>query len=345
MKKYVSFEEICNHKDNFKTSSLRLVPGVIYKSGISGNHSAEVLSKLMGVGNTGGMRSKNTVNKNTAYVVINITHGNNNWEDSVDYKNYEVIYYGDNAKGINLFDTKHKGNLKLKFLFENIHSPEKQFPLFLFERDDDCVNRDFKYIGLVIPSRAFDGLTVVKDSVNGVIIENYKAKLVLTRDEVDFRWINDLIEGIKPLESSFCPVQWKSAILNDDFGYINELIITGKENWKQESVIESKLEGKKKKIYTTKYERNPELRKKAIKLHGTVCVVCGFDFEKVYGEIGREFIEVHHKKPLYELDEEVKVNPKEDLICVCSNCHRMLHRRRDEVLDVAELKKLVNRNK
>jgi 5-methylcytosine-specific restriction protein A len=56
------------------------------------------------------------------------------------------------------------------------------------------------------------------------------------------------------------------------------------------------------------------------------CKVCGFDFLKVYGELGRGYIEAHHIKPLATLkpDETVRV---QDLLPVCSNCHRMLHRR------------------
>jgi predicted HNH restriction endonuclease len=56
------------------------------------------------------------------------------------------------------------------------------------------------------------------------------------------------------------------------------------------------------------------------------CSVCGFDFEEVYGEIGRDFIEAHHTKPVANLEENERVTVK-DLLPVCSNCHRMLHRR------------------
>lgn len=101
------------------------------------------------------------------------------------------------------------------------------------------------------------------------------------------------------------------------------------------------LEGKKVKIYTTKYERDPANRKEAIKLHGTRCMVCDFDFEEVYGELGKDFIEVHHTKPLYSLEHEVEVNPKEDLVCLCSNCHRMIHRNKNKIMSVEELKKLM----
>ncbi|MEQ6377443.1 HNH endonuclease [Bacillaceae bacterium S4-13-58] len=57
------------------------------------------------------------------------------------------------------------------------------------------------------------------------------------------------------------------------------------------------------------------------------CEVCGFDFELFYGEIGQGFIEGHHIVPVSELKEgdQTKVS---DIVMVCSNCHRMLHRKR-----------------
>lgn len=74
-------------------------------------------------------------------------------------------------------------------------------------------------------------------------------------------------------------------------------------------------------------------------------MVCGFNFEAVYGDIGRDYIEVHHVKPLSSLDEEVEIDPQNDLVCLCSNCHRMIHRRCDSILSVSELKALVKINK
>lgn len=106
-------------------------------------------------------------------------------------------------------------------------------------------------------------------------------------------------------------------------------------------VIDKHLEGRVVKYYTTKYERSRANRDSAIQIHGLTCMVCGFNFEAVYGDIGRDYIEVHHVKPLYSLDEEVKIDPQNDLVCLCSNCHRMIHRRCDSILSVSELKKLI----
>ncbi|MDR2578233.1 MAG: HNH endonuclease [Chitinispirillales bacterium] len=69
-------------------------------------------------------------------------------------------------------------------------------------------------------------------------------------------------------------------------------------------------------------KRSAEARQKCLDIHGYVCKICGFDFEKVYGNIGKGFIEVHHLESVKTLTE---TNPKTDLMPVCSNCHSMLH--------------------
>jgi len=61
----------------------------------------------------------------------------------------------------------------------------------------------------------------------------------------------------------------------------------------------------------------------------------------VYGELGKGFIEIHHIKPLYSLNEEVEVNPQTDLLPLCPNCHRMIHRKRDKIMSVEELRKII----
>ena len=96
---------------------------------------------------------------------------------------------------------------------------------------------------------------------------------------------------------------------------------------------------------TTRYERSSKNRDATIRIHGTVCQGCGFDFEKTYGEIGRRYIEVHHIKPLSEGEGSIGVNADTDLICVCANCHRMIHRRKDSVLSLYKLKDLLLVNK
>jgi predicted HNH restriction endonuclease len=65
------------------------------------------------------------------------------------------------------------------------------------------------------------------------------------------------------------------------------------------------------------------------------------DFQSVYGRIGADFIEAHHIKPISTLHEDGENTQVEDLAMVCSNCHRMLHRRRPW-LERHELKQLLD---
>ena len=93
-------------------------------------------------------------------------------------------------------------------------------------------------------------------------------------------------------------------------------------------------------------ERNPKLIQRAKELYKTkygklTCQVCGFDFEEEYGEIGKDYIEGHHTKPVSEMMDGEQSKP-EDIAMVCANCHRMLHRRRPW-LTIDELSKLKNK--
>lgn len=109
--------------------------------------------------------------------------------------------------------------------------------------------------------------------------------------------------------------------------------------------METSAEGVKISYYTNRYERSPQNRVAAIKVHGTTCAICGFDFEKAYGARGKGYIEVHHIHPLSEQQQEVEINPETDLICVCANCHRIIHRRQHDTLSPEALKKIVDRRK
>jgi len=72
------------------------------------------------------------------------------------------------------------------------------------------------------------------------------------------------------------------------------------------------------------------------------CCICKFDFAARYGKIGEGFIEGHHTKPLADLTRETKTRV-EDIALVCSNCHRMLHRKRPWLTIAAMSSLLVKR--
>lgn len=92
-------------------------------------------------------------------------------------------------------------------------------------------------------------------------------------------------------------------------------------------------EGKLKERLHLARERNAELvyraKEEALRLNDCLsCMCCGFNFFEKYGELGKGYIEAHHTKPVSELHEDGEITKAEDLALVCSNCHRMLHRRR-----------------
>lgn len=94
------------------------------------------------------------------------------------------------------------------------------------------------------------------------------------------------------------------------------------------STPETLYEGSVRQISVNAYERNPVARRSCVAYYGTKCVVCGFDFEVVYGDLGAGFIHIHHLRELSKIGAEYQVDPIRDLRPVCANCHAMLHRRR-----------------
>lgn len=101
------------------------------------------------------------------------------------------------------------------------------------------------------------------------------------------------------------------------------------------------VEGEKKKRLVSYYERIPVLRLKAIEIHGLACKVCTTNFEEKYGEHGKDYIEVHHIVPLAQRIRPESIDPRTDFTVLCSNCHRMIHRKRNSPLTVDELKLIV----
>lgn len=101
------------------------------------------------------------------------------------------------------------------------------------------------------------------------------------------------------------------------------------------------LEGTIKNISVNAYERNPAARQKCIAHYGAICFICGIDFEKFYGELGKGYIHVHHLVALSEIGAEYQIDPIKDLRPVCPNCHAMLHRRKP-AFTVDELSAIVH---
>lgn len=120
-------------------------------------------------------------------------------------------------------------------------------------------------------------------------------------------------------------------------------LVNKKEVSYPDEIGESVFEGAQTTVIVNKYERNKSARATCIKFHGHNCSVCRLNFEEKFGSIGKDFIHVHHVKPISSIGHEYKLDPIKDLIPVCPNCHAMLHRE-DPPLTIEKLKNILNDN-
>jgi len=187
----------------------------------------------------------------------------------------------------------------------------------------------------------------------------FVAKIInidLSRDEnpIDIEIIKDLKESyFKPEENGFLDLLKKVNKLgqngaiykfskNDNPEDLFRKLMEDEDIKLPEEIKEDGIyEGAKKQITVNIYERDSKARQLCIEKYGYSCFVCNFDFEKNYGEVGKNFIHVHHLKPLSEIRETYKVNPIEDLRPVCPNCHAMLHKR-NPAYTINELKDILS---
>ena len=135
--------------------------------------------------------------------------------------------------------------------------------------------------------------------------------------------------SIPPPIASKIERKWAQILGTNDLGFSDE-----------DAGLESIHEGAVRRITVNAYERSSRARQACLAHHGYCCSVCDVLLEDIYGERGRNFIQVHHKKPLRQLKKRYKVDPIKDLIPVCPNCHAILHRG-GKVLTVGEARRLL----
>lgn len=191
-------------------------------------------------------------------------------------------------------------------------------------------------------------------------VRNLKSHNTLTRDNLatyhDGRYeitpygknyLNDNMDTIMYLFSN-----------NFDYDDINVSLRKIEENkGKKIEVFDENVlvyEGVKSSKKTTIYNRSKELRDFAIQYYmsssGNIpCVCCSFDFEKFYGDLGKGFIEMHHVKPVFKYEnddmEKTLFDAVKNIVPVCSNCHRMIHRNRKEPISVEILVEKIKNQK
>lgn len=189
------------------------------------------------------------------------------------------------------------------------------------------------------PKSTIDDSQFVIKGDNYINYGNYMELELLNKlddDQLDLEFLQD--NGLKG------NIQGSMSLKEPLKSYIQKVLKTNILNLDNELENIEYLECKAYVQYGIKYERNQALRNKAIKLHGTICKVCGFDFKAKYGKLGEDFIEIHHLKPMFSLKKEVRVDPLKDLVPLCSNCHKMIHRNAKQPLTIKELTEIVNHN-
>ena len=102
-------------------------------------------------------------------------------------------------------------------------------------------------------------------------------------------------------------------------------------------------EGRRKLITHLRAERAPDTRRKVLAArrdsHGQLaCDACDVDLAGAYGADKSEVVEVHHKKPVSLGVQTPKVS---DFAILCPTCHRVAHHRREFPLTVAEIRRLL----
>lgn len=174
---------------------------------------------------------------------------------------------------------------------------------------------------------------------HGGITNNAISKILkskpLTDDKLDSEYLKYCHKlGITPTKKGSFGVKrkfWKFYLEND---FQNNLTLSNE-------FPEGKIVERKHKARERNQKLISEVKTNFKSKYGKLdCQICGFDFENVYGEIGQDFIECHHTVPVSEMLDNQKTKI-EDIVILCSNCHRMIHRKRPW-LRIEDLKKLIN---
>ena len=129
------------------------------------------------------------------------------------------------------------------------------------------------------------------------------------------------------------------AIPRDNAAVSNHAVFPGISR----STAETYLEGRRVIRETIGFLRNPKLVADAKAAHGKTCKACGFNFQSRYGELGVGYIECHHIDPISGRGGKNMATTIEQVIMLCANCHRMIHRL-PGAMTVHELKLILEQN-
>ena len=106
--------------------------------------------------------------------------------------------------------------------------------------------------------------------------------------------------------------------------YVSDLYLWGAEGIAKEAAYLRRL-------------RDQKLVQARKKIDNFTCQTCGYRKEVFNGHF---IIDVHHLNPIGNSN-DFRVTSMEELICLCPNCHRIAHSRRETPLRVEEIRRIV----
>ncbi len=234
--------------------------------------------------------------------------------------------------------------------------------------DSTCKGNILKDVIIIFTAKGSKGRTIVGYYKNATVYGSMQPSIIqserykdggyyfkckkedaylLSPDDRTFSFPKRKNDNIGQANVWYADTEEAKDIVNDALRFINDSISIGDSG----EIIDPNIttiyeEGTKTQKVVNVYERNPKLRRICIQKYGYVCQVCGVNLEDIYGKIGKEFIHVHHIKPISEYGENHEADAIQDLITVCPNCHAMLHRTINNVSPtVEELKEMYKENK
>ena len=174
-----------------------------------------------GINNTSGLRAKSKADQTTdiencAFCLLVTTFGEAEWPDSLDYESGVFTYFGDKRTEGDLHKTTVGGNRLLRNIFNKLHVDQRELipPILVFENYKGVDGSYMRFLGLVAPGAqgvsSFDDLVAVWRIKDRNRFQNYRSLFtVLKENLVSKVWLEDLVNGINPSDSIYCPLSWK----------------------------------------------------------------------------------------------------------------------------------------
>lgn len=266
------------------------------------------------------------------------------------------------SKDVN-FNIKHcRGNTHIKFttdIIDNMLPPtndnkgEWKNGHYIFYEINNRRNKVFIYcvIGVKDMDEEYRRIFNLFLDVKNISNKNQKTYCIKTfkvcdyQDDEDITTIKNKVEmGLNDIIANQIPIFQKEfedlwrEIIRDNFPNLLGNGVDSKGIFSSERYTEGALT----QIIVNKYERNIKARQKCLEVYGYTCRICNENLEDKYGELGKEFIHVHHIIPLNEIKEEYDLDPLTDLIPICPNCHAIIHRK-NPAYTPDEIKAILNK--